>query len=50
MAAALYVSLWILELFGMSIPNKLSLALILGLFDIVPYIGPIVGSIPAVIA
>lgn len=50
MAVALYVSLWILELFGMSIPNKLSLALILGLFDIVPYIGPIVGSIPAVIA
>jgi len=29
MAVALYVSLWILELFGMSIPNKLSLALIL---------------------
>lgn len=50
MAVALYVSLWILELFGMSIPNKLSLALILWLLDIVPYIGPIVGSIPAVIA
>jgi predicted PurR-regulated permease PerM len=29
MATTLYVSLWILELFGMSIPNKLSLALIL---------------------
>ncbi len=50
MAVALYVSLWILELFGMSIPNKVSLALILWLLDIVPYIGPIVGSIPAVIA
>jgi len=34
----------------MSIPNKLSLALILWLLDIVPYVWPIVGSIPAVIA
>lgn len=50
MAVALYLSLWVLELFGMSIPNKLSLALILWLLDIVPYIWPIVGSIPAVIA
>lgn len=50
MAVALYLSLWALELFGMSIPNKVSLALILGLLDIVPYIWPIVGSIPAVIA
>jgi predicted PurR-regulated permease PerM len=50
MATTLYVSLWILELFGMSIPNKLSLALILWLLDIVPYVWPIVGSIPAVIA
>jgi predicted PurR-regulated permease PerM len=29
MALALYISLWVLELFGMSIPNKASLALIL---------------------
>jgi predicted PurR-regulated permease PerM len=50
MALALYISLWVLELFGMSIPNKASLALILWLLDIIPYIWPIVGSIPAVIA
>lgn len=50
MAVALYASLWILELFGMSIPNKVSLSLILWLLDIVPYIWPIIGSIPLIIA
>ncbi|HCY20760.1 TPA: hypothetical protein DIC40_02715 [Patescibacteria group bacterium] len=50
MAIALYVSLWILELFGISIPNKVSVSLIFGLLDIIPYIGPIVGSIPVILA
>lgn len=50
MAVTLYLSLWILELFGMSIPNKLSLALIFGLFDIIPYVWQLVWSIPAIIA
>ncbi|MEI6426064.1 MAG: AI-2E family transporter [Candidatus Absconditabacteria bacterium] len=46
---AMYVSLWIMQLFGMDIPSKLSLSIILGLLDIVPYIGPFVGGIPAVL-
>ncbi len=46
---AMYVSLWIMQLFGMDIPSKLSLSIILGLLDIVPYIGPFVGWIPAVL-
>lgn len=50
MALAMYAALWILSLFGLDIPNKASLALIFGLLDIIPYVGPIIGSIPAVIA
>jgi len=50
MAGALYLCLWILEIFGMWIPNKLSLALILWIFDVIPYIWPIVWSVPAIIA
>lgn len=49
MALALFVSLWVLELFGMSIANKISLALVLWIFDVIPYIWPIVWSVPAVI-
>lgn len=47
---AMYVALWIASLFGMNIDNKLSLALILWLLDIVPYIWPFVWWIPAVLA
>lgn len=47
---AMYISLRILAAFGMNIPSKASLALILGLMDIVPYIGPIVGGLPWVLA
>ncbi len=50
MAVTMYASLWILSAFGLDIPNKASLALIFGLLDIIPYVGPIIGSIPAVIA
>ena len=46
---AMYAVLWILEFCGMSIPNKESLAIILWLLDIVPYIGPFVWWIPAVL-
>jgi|GEM_PF-5958406 len=42
MGLALYVAFRILELFGMEIPSKASLALIFGVLDIVPYIGNIV--------
>ncbi len=44
-----YIFLWILELFGMSIPSKLSLALISGLTEFIPYIGPTLGAIPAIL-
>ncbi len=50
MFVTFYIALRILEIFGMSIPSKLSLALIFWLLDIVPYIWPIVWSIPGVIA
>ena len=49
MGIALYVSFWILELFGMEIPSKASLALIFGVLNIVPYIGNIVGGIPPIL-
>jgi predicted PurR-regulated permease PerM len=42
MGLGLYASFRILELFGMEIPSKASLALIFGVLDIVPYIGNIV--------
>ncbi len=44
-----YIWLWAIELFGISIPNKLSLALISWLTEIIPYIWPFLGSIPWVL-
>jgi len=49
MGLALYVAFRILELFGMEIPSKASLALIFGVLDIVPYIGNIVWWIPPIL-
>ncbi len=49
-AIAMYASLWILSAFGIDLNSKASLAIILWLLDIVPYIGPVVGWIPAVLA
>ena len=49
MGLGLYASFRILELFGMEIPSKASLALIFGVLDIVPYIGNIVWWIPPIL-
>lgn len=48
-ALAMYAVLWIIQFCGMNIPNKESLSIILWLLDIVPYIGPFVGWVPAVL-
>lgn len=42
----MYAWLWIMSAFGMDLPSKASLALILGLLDIVPYIGPFFWWVP----
>lgn len=44
---ATYIALVIAQLLGMDIPNKLSISVILWLLDIVPYIGPVIGWVPA---
>ena len=46
---AMYAALWIMKLCGLEIPNMLSLSLITGLMDIIPYIGPIFSIIPLVV-
>ena len=46
---AMYLAFRILKLFGIVIPNIFSLALISGLLDIVPYVGPLFAFIPIVI-
>ncbi len=45
-----YLWLWILELFGISIPQKWTLAILAGLFEIVPYLGPFLWWLPAAIS
>lgn len=45
-----YIWLRILELFGISIPQKLTLAILAGLFEIIPYIGPFLWWLPAAIS
>ncbi len=45
----LYLLLLFIKLFGISIPNTFSLSLLVGLLDIIPYIGPFLGLIPLVI-
>lgn len=47
--AAAGVGLTILNLFGMEIPYVLLLAVIAGVTELIPIIGPILGSIPAII-
>lgn len=46
---AIYLSLWIMQLIGFEIPSMFTLALIAGLLDVIPYIGPIFVIIPIVI-
>ena len=43
------VGLLILSWFGLDIPNILSLALIAWLTEIIPYVGPLIGSVPALL-
>ncbi len=44
-----YLWLWALELFGISIPQKWTLAILAGLFEIIPYIWPFLWWFPAAI-
>ena len=46
---AMYAALWIMKRCGLEIPNILSLYLITGIMDIIPYIGPIFSIIPLVV-
>ena len=47
--AAAGIGLTILNLLGMEIPYVLILAVIAGITELIPLIGPILGSIPAII-
>lgn len=42
-------ALVILSRFGIDIPNKFTLALIAGLTEFIPYLGPLIGMLPAVL-
>ena len=46
---AVYLGLWTLALFGINLDNKWTLALIAGLMEFIPYLGPILGSLPALL-
>ena len=46
---AMYAALWIMKRCGLEIPSMLSISLITGLMDIIPYIGPIFSIIPLVV-
>lgn len=46
---AVLLSLRLLSLFGMDIPQKWSLALIAGITELIPYIGPLLGGFIAVV-
>ena len=45
-----YIGLWILSWIGMDLPQKGTLALIIGIFEIFPYIGPWLGAVPAAVS
>jgi len=44
---AVYMWLWTLHFFGFQLQDKWTLALIAGLMEFIPYLGPILGSLPA---
>lgn len=44
-----YVGLYILELFGINIQYKETLAVVAGVTEIIPYLGPVIGAIPALL-
>jgi len=43
------IGLWIVSWFGIDLPNKFSLALIAWLTEFIPYLWPILGSVPALL-
>lgn len=45
----MFLALWILALFGIDLPQKWSLAVIAWLMEIIPYIWPTLGWLPAVL-
>lgn len=47
---ASYIWLRILELFWISIPQKATLAVLAWLFEIIPYLGPFLGAVPATVS
>jgi predicted PurR-regulated permease PerM len=44
-----YIALWILDILGFVVPDKWSLALISWITEFIPYIGPLLWSIPALL-
>ena len=46
---AVYLGLWTLSLVWLDLPNKGTLALIAWLMEFIPYLGPILGSLPALL-
>lgn len=49
MGIIVYVVLWILDLFGLDIPNKGTLAIIAWFTEFIPYVWPLLWGLPAVI-
>ena len=47
--AAMYLSLWILTIFGIDLPQKWALAAIAAMTEIIPYVGPIVWWLAAML-
>lgn len=47
MGLAMYVSLWILAIFGIDLPQKWALAGIVAMTEFIPYIGPLIGWLAA---
>ena len=47
---AIYLAFWVMKRLGFALPNMFSLALITGLLDIIPYVGPLFAMIPIVIS
>jgi len=47
---ASYIWLRILELFWISIPQKATLSVLAWLFEIIPYLGPFLGAVPATVS
>jgi predicted PurR-regulated permease PerM len=41
--------LWIIAAIGIDLPNKGALALMAGFTEFIPYVGPFIGGIPALI-